>query len=253
MRATRALHPVLLAALCSSVCAFVPSKPAVSARSFSHGARMAAAAAPLVTLAEVKAAAARIGCDLKVSAVGPAYRIELNWAEGAATPVPAWAAAIGRTDDDGAPPPELLGYSDGFTQPTGCVHLESIQVRSFSGYWARRSRRNASRDASRYEVAPRTAGMLVCLGVASWVREEGPFGCGKMQLLAVRDDERQYRTLVRYYRRLGFKPLREVGDGIMSIGDRVAWGGDGMLMEMGVEDYLRRHGPKLVAGSAVGG
>ena len=54
------------------------------------------------------------------------------------------------------------------------------------------------------------------------------------------DDERQHRTLVRYYRRLGFKPLREIGSDLRSIGDRVVWGGDGTLMEVDFDAYARR-------------
>ena len=74
----------------------------------------------LLTMADVKDAAERLGCRLKINGIGPAYKIELEW-----------LAAPG---GDGMP--ELVGFSDGFSQPTGVVHLESIQVRRFTGYYA---------------------------------------------------------------------------------------------------------------------
>ena len=60
------------------------------------------------------------------------------------------------------------------------------------------------------------------------------------------DDPKQHRTLVRYYRRLGFSPLREVDDGLGSFADSLVWGGAGMIMDVSVEDFLNLNGPKLL-------
>ena len=46
-------------------------------------------------------------------------------------------------------------------------------------------------------------------------------GAERAELLAIFDDEKQHRILVRYYQSLGFKPIREVGDEIGSLGDRL--------------------------------
>ena len=117
------------------------------------------------------------------------------------------------------PPPELLGYSDGFTQPGGAVHLETIEVRKFTGFWSRRTERGGKRYAAARRLNP---GLLVAAAVACWIRERDPFKCTSAQLLAIKDDERQHRQLVRFYRRLGYTPLREVGSDLRSIADQSA-------------------------------
>mmetsp|Transcript_563 Transcript_563/g.1234 ORF Transcript_563/g.1234 Transcript_563/m.1234 type:complete len:210 (-) Transcript_563:173-802(-) len=183
-------------------------------------------------LSDVRAAAARLGCSLVIKAWGPAYRLELH----SASQLPDGAGQKG----------SMLGYSDGFTQPNGVVHLESIQFRRFTGYW---SRRQGARSR-RYKVAPRGKayglGLLLSLAVCCWINERDPFSCRRMQLLAIMDEPRQHRTLVRYYRRLGFKPLRQVGDGVGSLGDSLVWGGAGLLMEASVADFLESNAPKLL-------
>ena len=192
----------------------------------------AAAAAGTLTLADCEAAAARLGCALRPTSVGPAFRVELAW-EG------------GRALAGGDPAqPELLGYSEGFSQPTGCVHLESLQVRRFSGYWSRQRRD----QKARYDAAPRPSdqslGVLLSAAVACWILERDPFKCGRAQLLAINDNPRQGRVLARYYRRLGFATLREVGDegGMRDFADQVVWGGVGTLMEVDVRDFVARWG-----------
>ena len=192
----------------------------------------ATAAAGTLTLADCEAAAARLGCALRPTSVGPAFRVELAW-EG------------GRALAGGDPAqPELLGYSEGFSQPTGCVHLESLQVRRFSGYWSRQRRD----QKARYDAAPRPSdqslGVLLSAAVACWILERDPFKCGRAQLLAINDNPRQGRVLARYYRRLGFATLREVGDegGMRDFADQVVWGGVGTLMEVDVRDFVARWG-----------
>ena len=51
---------------------------------------------------------------------------------------------------------------------------------------------------------------------------------------------------MRYYRIMGFSVLREVGGGLQGLGDELAWGGMGTLMEIQVEDFIRRHGPFIL-------
>jgi hypothetical protein len=206
----------------------VPAPPTVAR------ARPVCQAELLLTLDEVESAARRVGCTLKVDATGPVYRVELLWDDGKQLPAPQ-IQTLGYNDDK-PPPPELLGYSDGFTQPTGVTHLETIEVRKFTGFWARKKERGAKRYAASRKLQP---GLLVSLAVACWVREKGAFGNPRAQLLCIRDDERQHRSLIRFYRKLGFRPLREVGSDLGSIADRVVWGGEGTIMEVEL-DFLRK-------------
>ena len=52
-------------------------------------------------------------------------------------------------------------------------------------------------------------GPLIWAATFAWALEETP--CRSARLLAIRDGERQHRRLRRYFRRLGFRPLRELG------------------------------------------
>jgi len=188
-----------------------------------------------VSLSYVESVAALLGCRLAISGVGPAYRIELLWDGGAAVPSPVYGGGE-------KPRAELLGVSSGFSQPTGVVHLEAIQIRSYSGYWYRR-RRSANSGATRYSRAPRVEeglGTLLSCAVFCWIAERDPFRCKRMQLLAIRDDERQHATLVRYYRKLGFRKLRDVDGSLRTAADYVVWGGEGALMEAEVAPVLAR-------------
>mmetsp|Transcript_18272 Transcript_18272/g.45790 ORF Transcript_18272/g.45790 Transcript_18272/m.45790 type:complete len:204 (+) Transcript_18272:3-614(+) len=186
------------------------------------------AAAERITLSKVNEAAARLHCRLVVDALGPAYKISLEW-----------MAAPDNPDS-----PELVGFSDGFSQPTGVVHLESIQVRRFTGYYAL-SRSTRKRYASLMQ-AENGLGLLLSVAVACWIRERCPFRCSRAQLLAIRDEPRQHATLVRYYRRLGFRPVREVRNGpLKDAFDLITWGGEGTLMELTVDDFLAKWGPAV--------
>ena len=188
----------------------------------------------LLTLDEVKAAARRVGCEITTRSTGPAFHIEATWADGKAFPAPI-IQTLGYQDDE-PPSPELLGYCDGFTQPNGVTHLETIEVRKFTGFWARRKERGAARYAATKKLNP---GLLISLATACFIREKAPFGNTRAQLLCIRDDERQHASLIRFYRRLGFVPIREVGDDLRSIADKVVWGGDGTIMENQIDDLRR--------------
>jgi hypothetical protein len=50
-------------------------------------------------------------------------------------------------------------------------------------------------------------------------------GCKRAELLAIYDFEDQHKRLVRYYKIAGFTALREVGDELSSVNDRLVWGG----------------------------
>ena len=192
-------------------------------------------ASSLCTLEDVKAAAKRVGGEIVTKGTGPTFRIELLWDDGKNYIAPR-VQQLGYQDDE-PPPPELLGYCDGFTQPNGVTHLETIEIRKFSGFWSRKKERGAARYAEARKLNP---GVLVSLATACYIREQALFGNERAQLLCIRDDERQHRSLVRFYRKLGFVTLREVGDDLKSIADRVVWGGDGTIMEIDIDGMRRR-------------
>ena len=186
----------------------------------------------LLTLDEVKPPHAASAARSASAVDRTAFHIEANgrWKRRFRVPI---IQTLGYQDDE-PPSPELLGYCDGFTQPNGVTHLETIEVRKFTGFWARRKERGAARYAATKKLNP---GLLISLATACFIREKAPFGNTRAQPLCIRD-ERQHASLIRFYRRLGFVPIREVDD-LRSIADKVVWGGDGTIMENQIDDLRR--------------
>ena len=81
-------------------------------------------------------------------------------------------------------------------------------------------------------------GPLIWAATFAWALEETP--CRSARLLAIRDGERQHRRLRRYFRRLGFRPLRELGGGPLDLAQRLLWGGAGLLMQGDCDEGLQR-------------
>ncbi|WP_216900221.1 hypothetical protein [Synechococcus sp. CCY 9618] len=81
-------------------------------------------------------------------------------------------------------------------------------------------------------------GPLIWAATFAWALETTP--CRTARLLAIRDGDRQHRRLVRYFRRLGFVPLRELGGDPLDLAPRLLWGGAGLLMQADCGEGLRR-------------
>jgi len=81
-------------------------------------------------------------------------------------------------------------------------------------------------------------GPLIWAATFAWALEVTP--CRRARLLAIHDDDRQHRRLVRYFSRLGFEPLRELGAGPADLPLRLIWGGAGLLMGGDCAEGARR-------------
>ena len=81
-------------------------------------------------------------------------------------------------------------------------------------------------------------GRLIWAATFAWALEATP--CRSARLLAIRDQEQQHRRLVRYFRQLGFEPIREVGAAAMDLPLRLVWGGAGLLMRGDITAGLER-------------
>ena len=105
-------------------------------------------------------------------------------------------------------PPLLLGELKGWALPTADgLQLDTMRVQG-----------------------PLTQGVgpLIWCAVFAWALEASP--CRRARLLAIRDGDAQHRRLVRYFQRLGFEPVREVGAAAADLPLRLVWGGAGLLM-----------------------
>jgi hypothetical protein len=87
-------------------------------------------------------------------------------------------------------------------------------------------------------------GLLIWAATFAWALEATP--CRTATLLAIRDDERQHRRLVRYFRGLGFTPVRELGAAPLDLPQRLVWGGAGLLMQGDCAEGLRRCARRLL-------
>ena len=86
-------------------------------------------------------------------------------------------------------------------------------------------------------------GRLIWAATFAWALETTP--CRSARLLAIRDHEQQHRRLVRYFRQLGFEPIREVGAAAMDLPLRLVWGGAGLLMRGDITAGLERVSRRL--------
>ena len=87
---------------------------------------------------------------------------------------------------------------------------------------------------------PQTQGVgaLIWAATFAWALETTP--CRSARLLAIRDHDQQHRRLVRYFRRLGFTAIREVGAAAADLPLRLVWGGAGLLMRGDCGEGLER-------------
>jgi len=88
-------------------------------------------------------------------------------------------------------------------------------------------------------------GPLIWAATFAWALEATP--CRSARLLAIDDDDRQHRRLVRYFAALGFEPVHALGAGPADLPLRLIWGGAGLLMRGDCAEGLRRSGRRLAA------
>ena len=165
------------------------------------------------TLAQLEQLARRRGLLLRLQVSRPAAL--------------AWGLRVGvarrRDAAESAASLQLLGELKGWALPSaGGLRLDTMRVQG-------------ERTAA--------VGPLIWAATFAWALEATP--CRQATLLAIRDQERQHRRLVRYFRQLGFRPLRELGAGVADLAPRMLWGGAGLLMRGDCVEGLARSTRRL--------
>jgi len=184
----------------------------------------------LATTEDVAAAARRLSVELRENVAGPWYQMELFAGD------------------------KQVGKTSGWAQPWGIMHLETIEVRRFTGYWTAKppgqsgepAPEESADEKKRYRDIAKVArwfGLLLAVSIGCWNRERSPFYCKEAHLLAIKDEEKQHERLVRYYKSLGFKTLREPDD--LTFQDQLVWGGDGTLMDIQADEFMQRWTPMI--------
>ena len=133
---------------------------------------------------------------------GLLLRIKLN------RPLGLWALRLVVASRQSDGPARLLGELKGWAYPAiSGLQLDTMRVLPSS---------------------PTGVGDLIWAATMAWALESTP--CRRARLLAIRDDDRQHRRLVRYFRQRGFTPVREVAAAPADLPLRLIWGGAGVLM-----------------------
>ena len=133
---------------------------------------------------------------------GLLLRIKLN------RPLGLWALRLVVASRQSDGPARLLGELKGWAYPAiSGLQLDTMRVLPSS---------------------PTGVGDLIWAATMAWALESTP--CRRARLLAIRDDDRQHRRLVRYFRQRGFAPVREVAAAPADLPLRLIWGGAGVLM-----------------------
>ena len=141
---------------------------------------------------------------------GLLLRIRLN------RPLGLWALRLVVASRQSDGPPRLLGELKGWAYPAiSGLQLDTMRV---------------------LPSAPSGVGDLIWAATMAWALESTP--CRRARLLAIRDDDRQHRRLVRYFRQRGFTPVREVAAAPADLPLRLVWGGAGVLMSADCSSVL---------------
>lgn len=176
--------------------------------------------APLPDLAALEVEARRRGLLLRLQVrrpLGVLWSLRVGVARPRRPPMPA----------PGGEGLELLGDLKGYALPLpDGLRLDTLRVAG---------RLQGVPDLG---VAP-----LITAAAFAWALECTP--CRLSRILAIRDEERQHRRLVRYFQRLGFTPVRELGAAVGDLPARMIWGGSGLLMQGECRTVLRRSASQL--------
>ena len=105
--------------------------------------------------------------------------------------------------------------------------------------WAYPAERGLQLDTMRVVPAAATGtGDLIWAATMAWAAESTP--CRSARLLAIHDDDRQHRRLVRYFQQRGFRTVRRVDAAAWDLPLRLIWGGAGALMQADVDQVMQR-------------
>ena len=109
------------------------------------------------------------------------------------------------------------------------IDNQKIQIWGEMKAWAYSGTNGLQLDTMRVNPkAPKGVGYLIWASTMAWALEETP--CKKARLLAIRDEEKQHLTLVRYFVGRGFKEVKEIGSSPLDLPLRMIWGGSGLIM-----------------------
>ena len=165
------------------------------------------------TLEEIIKYGEDVGVKISLSTLGPGYR----------------AVARAAHDEE-----QIIGYVEGFLRPGGTIlHLDKMEV------WKKAVDRARKENPEGYKNGGNVFGVGYLLGYLCLLHGKEN-GCIDAEFLAIDDEEYQHKRLVRYYKNIGFKVIKYVGEDVGDIPARLVWGGCGTLMREKVDALLEK-------------
>eukprot|EP00953_Heterococcus_sp_UTEX-ZZ885_P024090 13202-Heterococcus_DN1.PRE.1 len=140
---------------------------------------------------------------------------------------------------------EMVGYANAFTWGD-LLHLDTVQIRRKGSLAADKERPWIDLTANGFQLGA----LLGCYAMRyGYEKCSGCVG-SMLSCCCYETNVTQHKRLVRYYKIAGFTALREVGDELSSVNDRLVWGGAGTLMEADIATFLQRWGTVVLAATA---
>ena len=116
---------------------------------------------------------------------------------------------------------------------------DKIQLWGEMKGWAYKNSKGLQLDTMKVgRNANAKVGDIIWAATMAWALEETP--CRSARLLAIYDENNQHKILQRYFRRRGFKTVRNVGSSPLDLPLRLVWGGAGAFMVANCEEVLER-------------
>ncbi len=116
---------------------------------------------------------------------------------------------------------------------------DKIQLLGEMKGWAYQNTKGLQLDVMKVgQNANNKVGDMLWAATMAWALEETP--CRSARLLAIYDENNQHKALQRYFRRRGFKKVRDIGSSPLDLPLRLVWGGAGAFMVGDCEEVLDR-------------
>lgn len=125
---------------------------------------------------------------------------------------------------------QVLGYVEGIIRPQ-VLHLDKMEV-------FRSMLKRARAENPDFTGGGTSLGVGLLMGYLCLLHGQEN-GYTVAEFLAIDDEDKQHKRLVRYYRHAGFQVIKYVGDEIWDVPDRLVWGGCGTLLRANIEDLLQ--------------
>lgn len=139
----------------------------------------------------------------------------------------------------------ILGYVEGFVRPTGnLLHVDKMEV------FRKIVKQSRLENPEQFKGGGTGLGVGLLMGFLCMLHGQEK-GCKEAEFLAIDDEDRQHKRLVRYYKTAGFDFIKYVGDDFKDIPDRLVWGGCGTLLRKDIP-YLLSYWTRLMEKSVEG-